>query len=140
MTAQAFSIGEPVTVGANIVRRSTSRTSRSVRPSRRYSVWLSRDICLRKGPRMRPPFGQTALIIFISSSTTMKSSSLSFTSARNASTSSPVGPAAGWRNVPLMGFIIATPSRTETCRSGVAPTAVTVWAPSTPGVWIAKVQ
>ena len=50
ISRQAFSTGLPVTVAAYIVSRSTSRTSRAVRPARRYSVWIRCVIGLRNGP------------------------------------------------------------------------------------------
>ena len=84
---------------------------------------VSRDIRLRYGPRMRPPSGQTALIIFSSSSTTITSSSRSLTSSRKARSASSSRPSSPCRNVPLIGFIDTTPSIDETCRSGVAPAA-----------------
>ena len=48
-------IGLPVTVGANIVSRSTSRTSSGTRPRSRYSVCARCAISLRYGPTTRPP-------------------------------------------------------------------------------------
>ena len=134
MTVHAFCIGEPVTVGANIVSRRMSRGSSRLRPRRTYSVWVRRDISFRCGPVMRPPSEQTALIILSSSSTTMKSSSVSFVDSRNSVSVSAVAPPAGWRNVPEIGFIVTMPSRALTCASGLAPTAT--W----PGVTMAKVQ
>ena len=134
MTVQAFCIGEPVTVGANIVSRRMSRGSRRLRPRSTYSVWVRRDISLRCGPVMRPPSVQTALIILSSSSTTMNSSSVSFVDSRNSVSVSAVAPPAGWRNVPEIGFIVTTPPCALTCASGLAPTAMC------PGVTIAKVQ
>ena len=83
---------------------------------------------------MRPPSEQTALIIFSSSSTTMKSSSVSFVEERKSTRVSFVAPPAGWRKVPEIGFIVTMPSRATTCASGLAPTAM--W----PGVKTAKVQ
>ncbi|CAH0322290.1 hypothetical protein SRABI128_04952 [Microbacterium sp. Bi128] len=120
---QAFCIGDPVTVGANIVSRRMSRGSSVLRPRSMYSVCVSRDISLRCGPVMRPPSLQTALIIFSSSSTTMKSSSVSLVDRRNSASVSAVAPPCGWRNVPEMGFIVTMPSRALTCASGLAPTA-----------------
>jgi hypothetical protein len=139
MTVQAFCMGDPVTVGANIVSRRMSRGSICERPRRTYSVCVRRDISLRCGPVMRPPSLQTALIILSSSSTTMKSSSVSFVSRRKALRVSTVAPPAGWRKVPEMGFISTTRAADPslfavTCASGLAPTAM--W----PGVTIAKVQ
>ncbi len=80
-------------------------------------------IGLRNGPSTCPPSWQMSHIIFSSSSTTMKSSKISFSSARNSSSrclrvaaSSPLS-----RNVPEMGFIRTSPPWTLTCRSGEAP-------------------
>ena len=67
-------LGAPVTVAANIVSRSTSRTSERVRPARRYSVCTRWVIGLRNGPSTWPPSWQMSHIILSSSSTTMKSS------------------------------------------------------------------
>ena len=84
---------------------------------------------------MRPPVAHTWAIIFISSSTTMKSSSVSLVSAMNRrnEASNPAG-SCGCRKVPEIGFIRTRRPRTLTCRSGVAPTRVC------PGVCTAKVQ
>ena len=88
-------MGEPVTVGANIVSRRMSRGSSVLRPRSMYSVCVSRDISFRCGPVMRPPSLQTALIIFSSSSTTMKSSSVSLVERRNSARVSAVAPPCG---------------------------------------------
>ena len=72
---------------------------------------------------MRPPSLQTADIILSSSSTTMKSSSVSLVDERNSVRVSAVAPPAGWRKVPEIGFIVTTPSCALTCASGLAPTA-----------------
>ncbi len=119
----AFCMGEPVTVGANIVSRRMSRGSRRLRPRSTYSVCVRRDISFRCGPVMRPPSVQTALIILSSSSTTMKSSSVSLVDSRNSVRVSAVAPPEGWRKVPEIGFIVTTPSRALTWASGLAPTA-----------------
>jgi hypothetical protein len=108
MTVHAFCIGDPVTVGANIVSRRMSRGSIVLVPRSMYSVCVRRDISLRCGPVMRPPSLQTALIILSSSSTTMKSSSVSFVDERNSVSVSAVAPPAGWRKVPEIGFIVTT--------------------------------
>ena len=84
---------------------------------------------------IRPPSEHTSAIIFISSSTTMKSSSVSLVSAMNSrKAGSRSASSAGCRKVPEIGFIHTRPSATLTCRSGVAPTRL--W----PGVCTAKVQ
>ena len=91
---------------------------------------------------MRPPSLQTALIILSSSSTTMKSSSVSFVEERNSVSVSAVAPPAGCRNVPEIGFIVTVvdpgaaggPLCALTCASGLAPTA------RCPGVETRKVQ
>lgn len=95
MTRQAFCTGEPVTVAANIVSRSTSRTSRDERPRSSYSVCARCAISLSRGPITTPPMSPTVHIIFSSSSTTMESSSVSLRSARNVSSSSGGGGPAG---------------------------------------------
>lgn len=78
----------------------------------------------RNGPTARPPPSQTPAIIFSSSSSTMASSSLSLRSSRNAARARLSGPPGPNTCVPLIGFITATPSSTDTCRSGLAPTNV----------------
>ena len=112
---------KPVTVGANIVSRSTSRGSSRLEPRSMYSVCVSRDISFRCGPVMRPPSLQMALIILSSSSTTMKSSSVSLVERKNSESVSFVAPPAGWRNVPEIGFIVTTPPCDDTWASGLAP-------------------
>ena len=99
-----------------------------------YSVCVSRDISFRRGPVMRPPSEHTALIIFSSSSTTMKSSSVSLVDSRNSLSVATVAPPCGWRKVPEIGFMVTTPPVALTCASGLAPTAT--W----PSVTMAKVQ
>ena len=85
-------------------------------------MWIRWVIGLRNGPSTWPPSWQMSHIILSSSSTTMKSSNTSFSSARKsrrwALRSSP-WPAT--RKVPEMGFIRTSPERTDTCRSGLAP-------------------
>ncbi len=71
-------------MGTNIVSRSTSRTSRELRPRSGYSVWVRALICFSRGPSTCPPSVQTALIIFSSALTTMNSSSVSLASPRKA--------------------------------------------------------
>ncbi len=127
-------MGEPVTVGANIVSRRISRGSSRLFPRSMYSVCVRRDICFRCGPVIRPPSEQTALIILSSSSTTMNSSSVSFVEERNSPSAAAVEPPAGCRNVPEIGFMVTTPPWATTCASGLAPTAMT------PGVTTANVQ
>ncbi len=95
MTRVAFSTGLPVTVAANIVSRSTSRTSSEVRPRSSYSVWARWDISLRRGPSTWPPRSPTVHIILSSSSTTMVSSSNSLGSWRKSSSESMSEPPAG---------------------------------------------
>lgn len=63
MTRVAFWTGLPVTVAANIVSRSTSRTSSEVRPRSSYSVWARWDISLSRGPSTWPPRSPTVHII-----------------------------------------------------------------------------
>ncbi len=95
MTRQAFCTGEPVTVAANMVSRSTSRTSSVERPRSSYSVCARCAISRSLGPTTTPPMSPTVHIILSSSSTTMDSSSVSLASPRNSSRSSGVGPPAG---------------------------------------------
>lgn len=95
MTRQAFCTGEPVTVAANIVSRSTSLTSREDFPRSSYSVCARCAISFRRGPTTTPPMSPTVHIIFSSSSTTIDSSSISLPSARKARRCSGVGPSAG---------------------------------------------
>ena len=56
----------------------------------------------------------------------MYSSSISFGSARNSSSADRSAAAPGCRKVPLIGFIMTSPSATLTCRSGLAPTRIRV--------------
>ena len=89
-------------------------------------MWIRCVIGLRNGPSTWPPSWQMSHIILSSSSTTMKSSKTSFSSARNSSSRSLVSPlpasgGAATRKVPEIGFIRTSPERTETCRSGLAP-------------------
>lgn len=92
MTRQAFCTGEPVTVAANMVSFSTSRTSSEDRPRNSYSVCARWAISLSRGPITTPPMSPTVHIILSSSSTTIDSSSISLPSARKVSRSSGVGP------------------------------------------------
>ena len=112
-----------MTVAANMVSRRTSRTSEWVRPARRYSVCTRWVIGLRNGPSTWPPSWQMSHIILSSSSTTMKSSKISFSSARNSSSRClrSAGSSPRSRKVPEIGFIRTSPPCTLTCRSGLAP-------------------
>ena len=88
-------------------------------------MWIRCVIGLRNGPSTCPPSWQMSHIILSSSSTTMKSSKISFSSARKSSSrsltsrSSSADPAT--RKVPEIGFIRTSPDLTLTCRSGLAP-------------------
>ena len=84
-------------------------------------MWMRWVIGLRNGPSTWPPSWQMSHIILSSSSTTMKSSKTSFSSARNSSSRSLVSPSPATRKVPEIGFIRTSPERTDTCRSGLAP-------------------
>ncbi|RAN96738.1 hypothetical protein GUI43_06282 [Micromonospora noduli] len=84
------------------------------------------DISFRYGPITCPPCSATVAIIFSSSSSTMYSSSVSFSSARKRSRAARSATPPGQRKVPLIGFIITSPSSTLTWRSGLAPTSVRV--------------
>ena len=118
ITRQAFSIGLPVTVGANIVSRSTSRTSREPRPASRYSVCAQVRHLLEVRPdHLAAVLGDGGHHLQLLVEHHVQLVGL-LGVGEEAQQRRPVGPPPAWRNVPLIGFIITRPSSTLTCRSG----------------------
>ena len=120
MMRAAFSSGLPIIVAANIESRKASILSMWETPLSRYSEWMSDRISFRKGPWMSPPSLQILDIIFSSSSTTWKSSLISFGSVTNLIRSA-VDRSADLGSVPEMGFISTTSPVNVRWRSGEDP-------------------
>ena len=121
ITRQAFSIGLPVTVGANIVSRSTSRTSSDAAAGQQVlGVRQVRHLLEVRPDHLPAVLGDGGHHLQLLVEHHVELVGL----LRVGQEAQQVGRRRRGRNVPLIGFIITRPSSTLTCRSGVAPTSV----------------